>query len=69
MPRPLELRVEIIGVFPKLRAEFRLADADLERLAKFGRDHDGGQRAGIDVGMRVEAQILQRLAATRDETA
>ena len=64
MPERVELLVEIIGVLPKLPAQLRLARADLERFQNRGHD-DGGQRTGVNVGMGVEAEVLQRLARAR----
>src|SRR6266446_9864987 len=40
---PLELCVEVIGVFPKLRTQFWLTGAELQRLQN-GRDHYRRQR-------------------------
>src|SRR5438552_5918882 len=55
-----KLRLEIIGVFPKLGTQFRLTGAELQRLEN-GRDHHGRKRTGVNIRVRVEAQILQRL--------
>ncbi len=67
-PEAAQLPVKIIGVFPEPRAQLRLSLRDFERLQN-RRDHDRRQRAGIDIRMRVEAQVLQRLARARDEAA
>src|SRR6266571_2424753 len=64
----LKLRVKVIGVFPKLRAEFRLTGAELERFQN-GRDHHWRKRTGVNIRMRVETQILQCLLRARDKAA
>src|SRR5438270_13609849 len=55
--------MEVIGVLPKLRAQFRLSRAELQRLEN-GRNHHRRQRTRINVRVRVETQILQRLSGT-----
>src|SRR5438045_9686742 len=64
----LKLRVKVIGVFPKLCAQFGLTGAELERLQK-GRDHHWRQRTGVNIRMRVETQISQCLLRSRDKPA
>src|SRR5437667_12797414 len=63
-----KLRVEVIGVFPKLRAQFRLTGAELERLQN-GRNHHRRQRTGVNIRMRIETQVLQRLFRARNKTS
>src|SRR5437016_9630931 len=50
-----KLRLEIIGVFPKLGTQFRLTGAELQRLEN-GRDHHGRKRTGVNIRVRVEAR-------------
>src|SRR6266702_1537567 len=64
----LKLRVKVIGVFPKLRAQFRLTGAELERFQN-GRDHHWRQRTGVNIRMRIETQVLQRLFRARNKTS
>src|SRR5260370_29375902 len=63
-----KLRMEVICVFPKFRAQLRLARPELQRFENCG-DHDRWQRARVHVRMRVKTQILKRLLRTGDETA
>jgi len=63
-----KLRMEVIRVFPKFRAQLRLARPELQRFENCG-DHDRWQRARVHVRMRVKTQILKRLLRTGDETA
>src|SRR4029077_3991085 len=64
----LKLRMEIIGVLPKLGAKFRLTRAELQCLENC-RDHHRRQSAGINVRMCIETQILQSLFRPRDEAS
>src|SRR3954452_15685637 len=64
----LKLRMEVLGVFPELRAQFRLSRAELERFEN-SRDYHRWKRARVHVRMRVETQILQRLFRTGDESS
>ena len=59
---------KIIGVFPEPRSSLRLARRDLDRFQNCP-DHDRRKRAGVDVGMRVEAKIIERLGTARDKSA
>src|SRR5207249_4033650 len=63
-----KLRMEVIGILPKLRTQFRLGGAEFERLEN-GRDHHRRQRTRVDIRMRVEPQILQCLFRTGDEAS
>src|SRR5882724_1005198 len=63
-----ELRVEIIGVLPKLLAQFRLTGAELQRFEN-RRDHHWWQRTRVNVRMRVETQVLQCLLRTCNKAA
>src|SRR6266496_1162605 len=67
-PEDLKLRMEIIGILPKLRTQFRLTGAELQCFQN-GRDHHRRQRTGINVRMRVKTQILQRLPRTGDKAS
>src|ERR1043166_2009615 len=62
----LKLRVKVMGIFPELHAQFWLTGAELERL-QGRRDPPWRQRAGVNIRMRVETQILQRLLRARDK--
>ena len=42
-PETLKLRMEVIGVLPKLGAQFRLSRAEFQRFEN-GRNHYGRQR-------------------------
>src|SRR5207249_7917457 len=63
-----KLRVKVIGVFPKLRTQFRLTGAELQRLQN-GRDHYRRQCTGVNIRMRIETQVLQRLFRARNKTS
>src|ERR1043166_6747668 len=63
-----KLRVKVIGVFPKLRAQFRLAGAEFERFENCC-NHHGRQRTRINIWMGIEPQVLQRLLRARDKTS
>src|SRR4029434_6061110 len=63
-----ESRMKVIGVFPKLPAEFRLAHADFKRFER-RRDDDGRQRTRINIGMRIKAQIFERLTRPRHKSS
>src|SRR5437870_10547918 len=63
-----KLRVELISVFPKLRTQFRLTGAELQRLQN-GRDHYWRQCTGVNIRMRIETQVLQRLFRARHKTS
>src|SRR6266576_4327429 len=67
-PEGIKLRMEIIGVLPKLRTQFRLAGAELQCFQN-GRDHHRWQRTGINVRMRVETQVLQCLLRTSNKAS
>src|SRR5438132_9362666 len=67
-PEIAKLRVEVVSVFPKLHTQFWLARAELERFENC-RDHNGRQRARVNVRMCVKTQILQRFFRTGDESS
>jgi hypothetical protein len=67
-PQASKLRMEVIGILPKLHTQFRLAGAKLQRLEN-GRDHHWRQRTRVNIRMRVEPQVLQRLFRTGDEAS
>src|SRR5437667_6057637 len=63
-----KLRVEVIGVFPKLHPQFRLTGAEFQCFQN-GRNHHRRQRTGVNIRMRIETQILQCLLRTRDKAS
>src|SRR6266566_8195707 len=67
-PETAKLRVEVIGVLPKFSAQFWLARAELKGFENC-RDHNRRQRTGVNVWMRIKAQILQRLLRTCDKSS
>src|SRR5438552_18817283 len=67
-PQASKLRMEVIGVLPKSCTQFRLGGAEFERLEN-GRNHHWRQRTRVNIRMRVEPQILQRLFRTGDEAS
>src|SRR5215471_8381780 len=62
-PEAFKLRVKVIGILPKLRTQFWLTCAELQRFEN-GCDHHRRQRTRVNIRMRVETQILQRLLRT-----
>ena len=69
MPRPPELSHENNRHSPKVAGAVRgWLDADFERFQNGG-DDDRRQGTGINIRMRIKAQILERLSRSRDEAA
>ena len=60
-------RAKIRGVFPKPRPQFRFARRNFEAFQNRGH-HRWRQRARVDIGVRIEAQVIHRLLRAGDET-
>src|SRR4030095_7745566 len=63
-----ESRMKVIGVFPKLPTEFRLAHADFKRCER-RRDAEGPQRKKTKIGVLKKAQLFERLTRSRHKSS
>src|SRR5262249_11068068 len=64
----VKLLAKVIRIFPKPLSQFRSCGSELERLGN-SRDHHRGQRARVNIRMRIETQVLQSLARAGDESS
>src|SRR5438067_4378186 len=66
-PERIELAVKIFGVLPETLTQFWPGRSELERF-RIGCDHHRRESAGINVGMRIEPQIIDHVLGPGDKS-